>query len=415
MLNAFAHLAPTKSIEASSLTQCSNDKAPSIHCGNTPSVVFDDNNRLWAVFEFNDFVYLTYSDDMGKQFSTPEAVNTQPEKVYTNGENRPKIVMGHKGEIYITWNQQTPGFYTGDIRFSRSIDQGKTFSPITTVNDDGLPTGHRFETTIVAKDGTIYMSWVDKRDNFKAKMLEKSLAKKQAKSAKPEKHKEHKKHAAKSSAAIYYAFSTDSGKSFSKNKKITDNSCVCCRIAMTSTNDGNIALFWRQIFGENTRDHAFAKVNKYQVSQPAIRTTYDNWNIDACPHHGPSLSQDSQDNFHMVWFTASNERKGIFYGQYDSTSNKMKNLVNISNRASASHPFISNNSEVVTIVWKEFDGENTNVYLQSSMDHGENWNTPQVLASTSEGSDHPLLTRQQEKTWLSWHTKDEGLRLFQLH
>src|SRR5690606_37017431 len=110
----------------------------------TPTVVVAPDGVLWRAWVEGSYVLVGSSADRGSTWSAGVRVNTTPEEIDANGESRPKIVLGNKGEIYVTYTRSGERAYTGDIRFARSLDGGRTFSAPVTVNDDGLQTGHRF-------------------------------------------------------------------------------------------------------------------------------------------------------------------------------------------------------------------------------------------------------------------------------
>ena len=136
----------------------------SVHCGKTPSATFDDHGNLWIAFVQNEFVYVSQSQDRGKSFSDPVAVNSTAEDAEHNGENRPKIIFDDSGTIFVSWTLKTSPRFTGEIRFSRSSDNGESFETPRTINDDNLFTGHRFESLFLSESGHLYLTWVDKRD-----------------------------------------------------------------------------------------------------------------------------------------------------------------------------------------------------------------------------------------------------------
>lgn len=401
----FALKTIAQSNQAFTPEQCINAKKISVHCGKTPTGTIEHNGRFWVVFEYHNHLYVSFSNDFGASFSPSSVVNEQPEAIYTNGENRPKIQLGLKGEIYISWTKKTAGRFTGDIRFSRSLDSGKSFSSPITINDDGLITGHRFDSMVVARDGKIFLSWIDKRDNQRQNKNTRNI-KKNTKNIETKRMKQN--------GAIYTSFSENSGISFSNNNKLADSSCVCCRIAMTSTADNAVAISWRHVFPGSIRDHAYAVIDAKGVKQPPARVSKDDWKIEACPHHGPALTEDKNRQLHLVWFTASETRKGIYYGRLNAQSGEAENLVNLSNLPSASHPYIINNGKILAAVWKEFDGEKTQIKQVVSVDFGESWSVPLVIAKTGGESDHPFLHANHVETWLSWSTELEGLRLINL-
>src|SRR5690606_40475909 len=123
-----------------------------------------------------------------RTYSEPVTV-AAGEAIDANGEARPKVAIGPGGEVLVSWTRRGQALYTGDIRFARSTDGGRTFSEPVTINDDGLPIGHRFDSLGVAPDGTVVLAWIDKRDLERATAAGESYA----------------------GAAVYVAVSRDAG------------------------------------------------------------------------------------------------------------------------------------------------------------------------------------------------------------
>jgi hypothetical protein len=351
------------------------------------AITFDASGKLWQASVKDGHVMVSQSDNQGNTFSTPVPVNSESELVAAVGENRPKILVGSNGNIYVSYTQDLETPYAGNIRFSRSIDGGKSFSAPITVNNNLDSITHRFDAMGVNELGQVYIAWVDKRDI--------SIAKKNG-----EKY---------SGAAIYYAISDDEGKTFHTNIKAADHSCECCRVAMAMDKDGTPIIVWRHIFGKNIRDHAMMRLDG--KSQP-IRLSYENWEVDACPHHGPAVSIANDGNYHFVWFSNSSERHGLFYSYSSDQGKHFSRPLNFGNfKAQASHPHVLSLGQRVFIVWKEFDGMSTGIYLMHSNDGGNLWSAPQKIASTTGASDYPFLISDSKKNYLSWNTDKEGYRL----
>ena len=362
----------------------------SIDCGKTPSVLFDRNGRLWATFVQNSHIYVAHSDDTGKSFSTAKKVNAIPEKIDSNGENRPKIALGINGEIFLSWTQKTETRFSGNIRFSRSLDGGNSFEFPRTVNDDGLDIGHRFDQLYVSPKGLLYVAWLDKRDKVLA-------------AAAGEKYR---------GSAVYYAVSKDGGTIFGKNHKVADNSCECCRLAMAAAPGEKVALLWRHIFNTNTRDHAMAILTPDGEIENLGRSTNDDWQIDACPHHGPDMIYAGDEFYHQAWFSLGDNHKGLYYGRHHLKKGNQA-VQAIDTRAGASHPQIAAQGKQLVYVWKFFDGKKTSIQMVKSLDNGTTWSTATTIASTDSGSDHPLLTSSTQALYLSWLT-DRGYRFERL-
>lgn len=368
---------------------------PAVHCGAAPTAAFDRAGRLWVAFAHGGRVHVASSGDAGRSFGAARAVNAEPEDIDVNGENRPKIAFGADAQLYVTWTKKLPGGYNGAIRFSRSLDGGATFEPPMTLNDDGLVTGHRFESLHVDAAGHIYVAWLDKRDLAAPGRAQ----------------------AAMHGAAVYYTVSTDGGTSFAPNRKIADSSCECCRIAVAEGPAGGAAIFWRHVFDGSIRDHAYAAVGPNGVLQPARRVTHDGWRIDACPHHGPAMIPAGASAYHAAWFTAGTERRGLFYGRYSLGSPgpaALEQERQLSAAPSAAHPHLAAARGAVYAAWKEFDGEHTAVRLSVSRDEGATWSPAKTLVQTKGESDHPFLLSRAGEVFLSWHTQTEGLRVVPL-
>ncbi len=350
---------------------------------------FDTGGRLWQAMVQKDYLYLRYSDDQGKAFSPPVAVNPVPERIAADGENRPKILV-NEGKVYVSWTQSLDQPFSGHIRFSRSLDGGKTFSPPITVNDNRETISHRFEAMGITRQGRIYLAWLDKRDLSAAARKGESFT----------------------GASVYYAVSDDDGASFSPNLRVAEHSCECCRVAMAVEPEGTPVVFWRHVYGKNTRDFALARLDDNPIT---VRATHDGWQVDGCPHHGGALSIGPDGVYHLVWFNNGPERHGLFYGSSRDRGQTFSAPLGFGNEnAQAGHPDVLSLGQKVFVAWKEFDGKESAIQTMYSRDGGHTWSVPRRLASTAGASDHPLLISGQGRAYLSWQTEQGGLQLIEV-
>ncbi len=359
----------------------------SVHCGGAPSAVFAADGHLWVAFVLDKHVYVTRSSDEGASFAEPVRVNAEPEDAEFNGENRPKIVVAPDGTVMLSWTTKTSSQFTGEIRFSRSVDGGRSFETPRTINDDGLHTGHRFDSLFLTESGKLYLTWIDKRD------MEATLARNEAYPG----------------AAIYYTVSTDMGASFVPNVRVSHNSCECCRIAMAPHGKDNVAILWRQIFDDHIRDHAIAVLSPQGLVSELSRATVDDWYIDACPHHGPSMVAAAEPGqYHISWFSAGNLHAGIHYARYDLAADTPADLIKVDGTPGAGHPSLALHDGTLYLVWKGFDGMSTPLQMMQSRDDGRSWSVPQTIMTTDKGSDHPLLITSSRGVFLSWSSEEHG-------
>jgi hypothetical protein len=349
---------------------------------------FDGNGVLWSVHKVDGYLVVSRSADQGGTWSEPVRISAEPEPTDPGSDARPKIASGPSGEVYVCWTRPLSKPFTGEIRFTRSVDEGKTFSPSIVVHRDAQEITHRFDCIAVTPDGKIFVAWIDKRDLVAA--------------------------AAKSGsyrgAAIYYAVSHDSGKTFLGDYKVADHTCECCRLAMAPIADGRVAIMWRHNFEVNIRDHAVAELSSDGSVSPLRRATFEQWKIDGCPHQGPSLAESRGGSLHAVWFSGAPGKRGVFYGQLGSSGpTKLRRIGN----DSAAHADISAVGETLYVVWKEHDGTAMRLCSMISNDQGTTW-TEKVLDSTDGASGHPVLVPSKTGAYVLWNKRTEPLKVVSL-
>ena len=374
---AFAHGADHESAQQG----CETRIAPS--CGRAPTPAFDASNALWWVWHQGGHIYV-------QQENQPAiAINQDAEVVDDQGEDRPQIAFGPEQSVYLIWTRKLDKPWTGDIRFSRSVDGGRTFSQPVTLNDDRRVIAHRFPTLVVNEAGTVFVAWIDKRDQQNAKDKGETYA----------------------GAGLYYTWSEDRGTHFAPNLRLAEHSCECCRIAMALDDRGLPALLYRQVFEGDIRDHALIRFQSADSPLPLQRASVDEWKLTGCPHHGPALAVDGQTR-HQVWFSAGRLRQGLFYQRI--SADKADSPMSLGG-ASAAHAQVAVTGSRVVLAWKDLDDQDRSVIMiQQSRDGGKSWSRPSARLNTSAGSDHPLLLRKQDKIYLAWRTDTDGNQLVRI-
>ncbi len=346
-------------------------------------VALDSSGHLWLAKVENQRLLVSRSDDGGESFSSPVVVTPEAEDISADGENRPKIAVARDGTVLLSWTLTLPQRHSGDIRFARSTDSGRSFSAPVTLNDDGRTTSHRFDALAIDGAGRVAVAWLDARDRDAAREQGDKF----------------------SGVSIYTAQSADNGASFSANRKFQQHICECCRIALTWTQTGPV-IFWRNIFGVNTRDFAIASLDQGGVR----RATDDEWQIDACPHNGGSIASDGQGRLHLTWFTNGNKRQGLFYKRIDGDWKSQPMAIGNS-AVQANHAAVVAAGNTVILTWREFDGSAYSVQMMHSQDGGSSWSEPQRLLNTNGAADYPMPLIDGKQVLVVWNTAAEGLRI----
>lgn len=388
------HDGHTMPVSAPPTAENPGHRGPIAGASTTPTAVFDRDGRLWVAWVDGTAVYVSSSSDQGRSFAPGVRVADEPDGIDATSESRPKIVVEPDGQIDVSYTSLGRELYTGDVRFSRSVDGGRTFSPPVTVNDDGLPVGHRFDALSVAPDGRIYLTWIDKRDVERAARDGREYA----------------------GGALYYTFSTDGGLTFAPNRKLDDNICECCQLATAFDASNRLALFFRDILPGSIRDHAFVMIDDGAPASPVRRVTEDGWAIDACPHHGPSLAIDADGTYHLTWFTgAGPQGGGSFYARSTDRGRTFSAPRRVGVETPQQHAVVLSQGRQVFLAWMQPDRPaGTALYVQQSDDAGLSWSVPRAVAQGTGVADHPYLLSSKGTVFVSWFTSADGYRLVPL-
>lgn len=349
------------------------------------SAAFDAHGRLWLVTARDGHLLLRHSDDFGETLSAPVEVNPVAEKIYDSGENRPKIALGPEGQIYVSWSEPLTKPYTGYVRFARSTDGGRHFSAPVTVNHDLAPITHRFDALAVAGNGDVVVAWIDGRDEVRARAAGRSYLGK----------------------AIFYSWSVDGGRTFASDHKLMDHSCECCRIALAQEPDGKVATFFRGVFDDDIRDHAFAVLRTDGKVDPPERATFSNWQIAACPHQGPGLVIGGNGVRHAVWYEASHG-PAVWYGQLDP-GHPPRHKLKLGG-PSASHAHVAVDGRTVWVAWNQVNDTGYQLMLRVSHDDGVRFGPARAIATSTRAVYSPQLLVHAGRAYVAWNTAD-GFRL----
>lgn len=363
----------------------------SLACASTATPAFGPDGALWIAARVKNQIFVTKSRDHGRSF-TPPVVVTQPSiNLDTGPDAGPKMAVGRDGRTILAYAALRDKKYNGEVFYTRSADDGQTFSPPAPITSD--PESQRFAALAIDSDGSIFSAWLDKRNRAQAK----------------------DGGAAYVGAAVAFAWSRDDGSHFAQARLAHDGTCECCRIGVGFAATGRPVVLFRNIFEGSTRDHAVLTFSDPETPGPVFRVSDDDWETNACPHQGPSLSVSPDGAYHAVWFTAGRARKGLFYARSLDGGRSFSNPKQIGDPDRApSRPDILSVDGKLWLAWKEFDGERTSVLVMSSDDNGENWSRPKAIAATTEESDHPRLISDGRRAYLSWQTIREGYHLIAL-
>ncbi len=310
-----------------------------------------------------DLLYLS-SHNMADTFSKSYAINQVPGEVSAHGENNPLLKPGVGIGMYALWGG------SGNLKFARSMNFGRSFSEPIVVNDEVGHAYHSFQTMEVAPDGTIYVAWLDGRD---------------------------KKTNPPGTGSLYISKSVDGGATFGKNIKVSGAICPCCRPALAFDETGRVYISWRHVYeGHNRIIVVATSEDKGETWSEKIKVTEQGWKINGCAHSGPSMAY-ANGNLFVVWYTGADNKASLQAAISSDSGKSFRNLGEIQgNVLDANHPAIGMNGNEAWIIFQGRDPNlkdgwgTTRPWLTKITSSGETY-SPQVIPFTGESVAYPQL------------------------
>jgi len=285
-------------------------------------------------------------------------VNPQPGVATAWRGDPPTIVVAPDQTIFISWTAKVESEtgHATDIYLSSSRDQGHTFSEPVRVNDDKKPAVHGMHSLAVAKDGHIYVAWLDERNIAPLPAVDTKM--KQGTSG----------HHMESNREVFIASSADNGRTFSPNKRVAENVCPCCKTALATAPDGRVYLSWRQVLPGNFRHIAVASSTDQgrTFTEPKI-VSDDQWMLAGCPVSGPSMSVLGDGSLHVLWYSAGkNGETGLYSSHSQDGGNSFGPRMLVAKGEIRGTPVLANDGKHLAAVWESSAGKISMAPLESS-------------------------------------------------
>jgi hypothetical protein len=364
---------------------------PTLACASSATPAFDRDGTLWLAWVAGGRVMVAHSLDLGRTFLSAVSVNAQPLRLDSGPDARPNIIIDSQGGVAVAYAVFKDDAYNGQGFLARSVDGVAAFSPPRPLTSD--PASQRFQALALDADGSLFAAWLDKRNGVAAKNAGQEYA----------------------GAALAFAWANEGGTIFSTARIAHDHACECCKLGVAFAARGRPVVLFRNIFEGSVRDHAITTFVDPLSPGPIYRVSVDDWQVNACPHQGPSLAISPSGRYHAAWFTDGRVRRGLYYARSANGGQGFSAPMPIGTPgARSSRPHAMALSGTVWLAWKEFDGKQTTANVIRSNDDGATWTAPHVLAGTESRSDHPLLVNDGQRAYVSWLTGAEGYRLFPL-
>jgi hypothetical protein len=347
-----------------------------------PSVQIDEQGFVSAAWVEEDkesrTILFARSEQPGGPMGKPVPVNQPNDNPYYRQEAPSLVVRGN--EVFVSWSLTHPKLtadkpFSGELRVSRSSDGGRSFGPSTLVNDDDQVIQHSFDALQIAPDGVLHFAWIDGREG-------------------------------KKEPGTYVARSTDQGRTITKNFKVDDNTCVCCRTSIATSADGIVYVAWRKIFDGNIRETVVSRsADGGETFFAPVVVGNDRWVYPACPHRPASLGVDRQGRLYVVWYTEGADETPAIYLAYSDDQGRTfseKKQLNRSKGTFPDHPQMTVDPEGrVIVIWEEQSPVRREIVMSHSLDRGRSFSAPRKL-NEKNGQTPTIAVNQHGTVVMGW-------------
>lgn len=352
------------------------------HKTSGPAIQLDEQSNVhlaWIQEEDDHFnIFYTQTPRSQREFSPAVKVNP-PHQHAASLHEPPAMALGPQNEVYVLWPTPHPQAgsnpFASLLNLSRLNQRDKTFLPPIRVNDDNAVTGHSFESLAVANNGTVHIAWIDAREGEK-------------------------------DPATYSARSLDQGSSISKNLKIDEPTCVCCRTSVATSQDGQVYIAWRKILPGKVRETVVARSSDDgQSFDPPVIVGHDHWVFAGCPHRPASLGVDNVGRLYVSWYTEGpDETPGVYFSISDDQGKTFskRRMLNQSKGTFPDHPQMAVDGQGrVLVIWEEQSPVRREVVVRYSLDRGKTFSPPHKL--NIKKAHHPAVAvNNQGQAVLAW-------------
>lgn len=324
----------------------------------------------------------------------------------TASESMSKVAFKDDGTVVALFNKR---FENAESRFASAIyytlsnDNGESWTePQFIHSESSLHYGRSFFSISPLEDGEVGAIWLDGRFGDSEK-----------------------------GSALFFA-RTEKGKGFGADICLDKNTCECCRTAFFKDQNGGIHIAYRGIqlpkghLGKQVRDMVYSFSSDNGKSFTAVKPiSKDNWEIEGCPHTGPSLAHTGS-GINALWFTGGGI-PGLYLSSLEAASGQFREKIEMSR--DGRHPqMISTRGDTLAMVWDEVWSEARNSEDMPIVDHAMTMDNHSIpvrsriiltlfnhgkiaqfpISPASQIAHHPVITSFKSGVLAAWINDEAG-------
>ncbi|PHS10717.1 MAG: hypothetical protein COA88_00060 [Kordia sp.] len=332
---------------------------------------------------------LAFLNPITNAFEQPIII-TPAKGLQLHAESMAKVGITKKGVLYAVFrvkSKNSKSMYGGTVYYTTSTNKGGTWSEKQQLVADTTGTSQSYFDIAQLANGTLGISWLDNR----------------------------KLHKDRQGQTLYFA-KTDPTNTFQNKTALEGSVCQCCRTDIEVGNNGTIQIAFRNLiaptesgFPSILADKSTEVRDMYSTSSIDNGATFskassiyaDNWQVNGCPHTGPSLATNTNESG-AVWFTDTETNSGIFFKTNTSSNKKLISKT-------GSHPQMVAANSNYYIVYEEYYEVNKKGYTKIVM---QEWNASSMLKTTEisvkkTNNDHAVIKAiNSSQLVISWINTD---------
>ena len=342
-------------------------------------------------------VFVVRLDAEGRAAGAPVRVNPFAGAAKGWRGDPPTIAVAADKTVYVGWTARVGSEARGsNLYLSASRDEGRTFGPPVKVNDDAKAASHGMHSLAVSADNRVYVAWLDER-NVTAPPTPAQSA-----NGKPVEHTE-------ANSEVFFAVSTDGGRSFSQNKRLASEVCPCCKTALIAGANNQVYVGWRQVLPGDFRHIAVAASTDAGQSFAAPKiVSDDNWKITGCPVSGPALALAADGALRVVWYTAGERGlAGLYWAESRDQAQTFSERRLLANGAVRGNPaLLADARNNLLAVWESDEEKEPRIFSARLSADG----AASAGAPLADNAELPSVATTGEQLFVGYIVSDKDLR-----
>ena len=262
----------------------------------------------------------------------------------------PAAVIDHVGEICVAWKDGNPE--NGDIYFSRSTDQGASWSYPLNISDTPDDSD---QPALAVSGGRIYVVWEE---------------------------------AAAGNRDIYFSRSSDSGASWSSALNVSHDSGSSTYPALAVDSGGAIQAAW-QTHSPGNDEIYFCRSTDWGATWSAAVNVSHNPGLS----WRPVLAVDGGGRIYGVWQDSTPGNWEIYFSRSGDHGATWSTALNISGTADYSWAPAATVDHLgrLHLAWREGTVNSGRLFFRRSSDHGSSWSPAAAISDAPAGSEEPVI------------------------